>query len=284
MLKDNHSTTISRFRKLSTRKKIILMSLWPMINDHQKSRSQAKQEELPRKVVVVGATSGIGLALAEQYADMGWRVGVAGRRLERLKAFQQKHLGQAFIKQIDVTNPIKACIQLDYLIDHMQGMEVLIICAGTGDIDPELDWSISDRTIETNVQGFTAIANRGFKYFLERKSGQLAAITSIAGLRGGDVSPSYNASKSYQSNYLQGLQKKAVKTNSNIHITDIKAGFVDTAMAKGDGQFWKASPKKAAKQIVSAIHKKRSVAYVTKRWRLIAWLLMLLPGWFFNRL
>ncbi|WP_185964551.1 SDR family NAD(P)-dependent oxidoreductase [Aliikangiella marina] len=255
-----------------------------MINDHQKSRSQAKQEELPRKVVVVGATSGIGLALAEQYADMGWRVGVAGRRLERLKAFQQKHLGQAFIKQIDVTNPIKACIQLDYLIDHMQGMEVLIICAGTGDIDPELDWSISDRTIETNVQGFTAIANRGFKYFLERKSGQLAAITSIAGLRGGDVSPSYNASKSYQSNYLQGLQKKAVKTNSNIHITDIKAGFVDTAMAKGDGQFWKASPKKAAKQIVSAIHKKRSVAYVTKRWRLIAWLLMLLPGWFFNRL
>ena len=62
-------------------------------------------------------------------------------------------------------------------------------------------------------------------------------------------------------------------------VTDIQAGFVDTAMAKGEGEglFWVAPVETAARQIVAAIRRKRSHAYVTRRWRLVAWLLRILP-------
>ena len=64
-------------------------------------------------------------------------------------------------------------------------------------------------------------------------------------------------------------------------VTDIQAGFVDTGMAKGEGEgeglFWVAPVETAARQIVAAIRRKRSHAYVTRRWRLVAWLLRILP-------
>lgn len=242
----------------------------------------AKEE--PEKVIILGATSGIGQALAEEYARKGCIVGIAGRRLDKLKAFQKKHFGQIFIKQIDVTNPIKACIQIDYLIDHMQGLDTFIITAGVGDLDPELDWSINEKVIMTNVSGFTALVNQVYKYFSKQEYGTIAAVTSIAGLRGGNASPGYNASKSFQSCFLEGLRKKTFKLDLAIQITDIKAGFVDTAMAKGNGLFWVSSAQKSAKQIIKAIQNKRSTVYVTKRWRLIAWLLKLLPNWLYHRI
>jgi short-subunit dehydrogenase len=85
------------------------------------------------------------------------------------------------------------------------------------------------------------------------------------------------------SNYAEGLSIKASKLNRNIHITDIKPGFIDTKMAKGNGRFWVASPAKAARQIVTAIHKKKRVAYITKRWWLIAQLMKLMPYAIYRR-
>jgi len=55
-------------------------------------------------------------------------------------------------------------------------------------------------------------------------------------------------------------------------------------MAKGEGQFWVAPPKKAAKQILNAIRKKRKIAYITKRWSLIAWILKLLPKIIYDKM
>ena len=78
--------------------------------------------------------------------------------------------------------------------------------------------------------------------------------------------------KAYMSNYLEGLRKKAHKENLPIAVTDIKPGFVDTEMARGEGKFWVASPQLAAEQIYSAIVHKKSHAYITRRWRLIGWL------------
>ena len=66
-------------------------------------------------------------------------------------------------------------------------------------------------------------------------------------------------------------------------ILDAQPGFVDTAMAKGEGLFWVASPEKAASQIVKAIKRRKTHVYVTGRWRLIAWMLRLMPNWLYNR-
>jgi short-subunit dehydrogenase len=90
------------------------------------------------------------------------------------------------------------------------------------------------------------------------------------------VAPAYNASKAYQINYLSGLRKKMEKLQLPIYITDIKPGFVDTDMAKGEGKFWVAPVNKAASQIITAIKAKRKIVYITKRWRLIGFVFHLI--------
>ena len=75
---------------------------------------------------------------------------------------------------------------------------------------------------------------------------------------------------------MDALRGKAAKSGEKIAITDIRPGFVDTGMAKGDGKFWVAPLGKAARQIISAIQKRRKIAYITKRWRIIGFALRLL--------
>jgi short-subunit dehydrogenase len=104
------------------------------------------------------------------------------------------------------------------------------------------------------------------------------AISSVAGLRGSSIAPAYNATKAFQINYLEGLRQKAAKLNSQFFVTDIRPGFVDTAMAKGEGQFWVASVDKAVDQILAAIKKKKKIVYVTKRWKLVADILKMIPA------
>jgi len=86
------------------------------------------------------------------------------------------------------------------------------------------------------------------------------------------------------SNYLEGLRKKVAKEKIDITITDIQPGFVDTAMSKGDGLFWVATPQKAAKQIYQVIQQKKKKAYITKRWVIIAWLLKIIPDFIYNKI
>ena len=240
--------------------------------------------EHPLKVIVIGGTSGIGEQLALDYARAGNLVGVTGRRLEKLKEVQHKYFGQIFIKQMDVTKPVQAVIQLDYLIEKLGGLDLLIYSSGTGHINQELEFDKEHLTIETNVIGFTAIADRALNVFIKQQNGHLVNISSINALRGSDAAPAYAASKAYSSNYMEGLRKKIFKAQLPIYLTDIKPGFVDTDMAKGEGLFWVASTEKASRQIRKAIIKKKKSAYITKRWRLIGWLLKLAPDWLYFRI
>ena len=139
-------------------------------------------------------------------------------------------------------------------------------------------------TISTNVMGFTAMTNIAIKHFIKQGFGHLVGISSVAAIRGDSEGPAYNASKAFMSNYLQGIRKKIIKAKLPINITDIKPGFADTAMAKGDNLFWISSPIEAASQIFDAIEKKKAHAYITKRWSIIAWLLKILPEVIYNRI
>ena len=84
--------------------------------------------------------------------------------------------------------------------------------------------------------------------------------------------------------YLQRLSVRAHKEEKEITITDIQSGFVDTQMAKRSGLFWVASSQKVAIQIYTVIFKKRKHGYTTKRWRIIALLLKILPDRLYHRL
>ncbi|MCP4547471.1 MAG: SDR family NAD(P)-dependent oxidoreductase [bacterium] len=234
------------------------------------------------KTIIIGASSGIGSALAQVLSEQGHAVGLTGRRHELLLEVQATLPGPAYVRRMDVADQDSAMGILHELIGEMGGLDLLIINAGTGSIDPDLPWENEKSTIDVNVSGFTALANCGYHHFLEQRSGHLVGISSIAALRGGPAA-AYCASKAYISNYLQGLRYRIAKADLPIAVTDIQPGFVQTAMAKGDRVFWSATTRQAAEQIATAIRGRRKHAYITRRWRLIAWLIRALPDRIIHR-
>ncbi|MDR2424710.1 MAG: SDR family NAD(P)-dependent oxidoreductase [Prevotellaceae bacterium] len=235
-----------------------------------------------KKVIIIGATSGIGRGLAEIYKNQGYMVGITGRRVELLD--QLCASSPSFVKkEMDVTDMESVVSQLEELTAELGGFDLIIISSGVGEINESLDFDIEKRTIDTNVAGFTRVCDWAFNRCVEQQSGHLVGISSIAALRGNRYAPAYFASKAYQMNYLEGLRQKARSLKKPIFITDIRPGFVDTALAKGENVFWAAPVEKAAKQIYSAICRKKKTAYITKRWRLVAVLLRLLPKMIYDR-
>lgn len=236
------------------------------------------------KAVVIGATSGIGKEVARVLSQNNYVVGLAGRRVELLSQLQREMPVKTYTKRIDVTQPTEAMRLLKELVEEMGGMDLIVISSGVGFINPDLHWEQEKDTIAVNVSGFTAVANVAFQHFCKQGSGHLVGISSVAALRGSSDAPAYNASKAFVSNYMEGLRQKAGKMGMSVTVTDIQPGYVDTAMAKGEGAFWVAPPEKAARQIFQAIVAGKKHAYVTRRWRMIGWMLKVMPDWMYNKL
>lgn len=237
-----------------------------------------------KKAIIIGASSGIGKELARILAKEHYILGLAARRVELLHQLQDELDTDTYVKYIDISQTDEAMIRLSELITEMKDVNIIIITSGTGYINHELDWLKEKETIDVNVSGVTSMINVSLKYFIERNSGQLVVISSVASLRGGSDGPAYNASKAYVSNYLEGIRCKVKKNKLNITITDIRPGLVNTEMAKGNGLFWVQPVEKAAHQIYTKIDKKKDVAYVTKRWRIVAFLMQRIPNWLFYKL
>lgn len=230
-----------------------------------------------RKAIIIGASSGIGRELARVLAQDGYTLGLVGRRVDLLNALQRELPAPSFVRQVDVSQTSEAMGQMEGLIGEMGAVDLIVISAGVGFINTDLDWEKEKAAIDTNVSGFAAMANVAVRHFIRQSSGHLVGISSIAALRGSGASPAYNASKAFMSNYMEGLRQKMYKLKLPVIVTDVQPGLVDTAMAQGEGLFWVAPPEKAAQQIYKVIRSRRKHAYVTKRWRSIAWLLKLAP-------
>lgn len=237
---------------------------------------------MTKKAIVIGASSGIGRALAKLLDKEGYQLGVAARREEKLQTLRRQLHEPNYSSAFDVAAP-NASDKLKELIIDMGGVDIIVISAGTGALDRQLSLDNEFRAIHTNVLGFVAMANVAYHHFRQRGGGHLVGISSIAALRGGPAT-AYNASKAFVSNYLQGLRFLATKTEVKMDITDVQPGFVDTDMAQGDRLFWVAPVDKAAGQIMQAIRYRRRHVYVTRRWRLLAWLLKLMPENLYHRL
>lgn len=237
-----------------------------------------------KKAIVIGASSGIGKALALLLADNGYMVGITGRSAGLLAELEAANPSQIKASAFDATHTEEMGHHLNELVARLGGLDLLVFSSGTGELNPNLAIELEMPAIELNVKAFNAAMVWGCHYFEQQKRGHLTVISSIAGLRGGAFAPAYNASKAYQINYLEGLRQRATKQKLPIAFTDIRPGFVNTAMAKGDQLFWVASPEKAAKQIFQAIQWKKSVKYVSKRWALVAVLFKILPRFVYQRL
>ena len=178
-------------------------------------------------ILIIGATSGIGKELLNQYVVQGHSVIACGRR-------------ENILNELSTQNSSVQGVQLD-------------IC----DID----------STSQTISGLFAQTR-----------------TSVGGLRGEPAAPAYSASKAYQMNYAEALKKKAFKNLPSLTITEIRPGLVDTAMAKGDGLFWVMPTNVVVKQILRAINKKQATCIVTKRWRIVHFIMRHLPRGIYKRI
>ena len=228
-------------------------------------------------IVIIGATSGIGKALFEKYANGANRIGIIGRRTHLLDELHQKYPSKTISTKGDITHLEEIEQAINTLHDMLGKIDLAIVCAGIGEINTTLDYAVERPTIDTNVVGWTFVIDMLYHIFEQQGHGHLVAITSAGGLRGEPMAPAYSATKAYQINYMEALRKKAFKNGRHITVTDIRPGLVDTAMAKGEGLFWVMPVEKVAGQIIAAIRKQKSVAYVTKRWHVLAVINKFLP-------
>lgn len=233
-----------------------------------------------KKAIVFGATSGIGKRLTELLVKDNYKVAITGRRLEKLEELKKTFPNQILIKQNDIQQVEDVEKVFNEIVEEFKTVDLIIQSSGVGFVNSKLEWEKENETIQTNVIGVTKLYDLAYNLFRKQEFGHLVGISSIASLRGNRAAPAYFASKAYQKAYLESLyiKTKSIKSKK-VFITDIRPGFVNTAMALGDGIFWMVPLEKATKQIYAAIKKRRRVAYVSKRWRLVAWVLKLVPSW-----
>jgi short-subunit dehydrogenase len=239
-----------------------------------------------KKVVIIGASSGIGKELARVFSKQGFTVGLTARRVDLLKELQKSLPTTSFIKHMDLCEVDSSTVALQELITEMGGVDILVINSGTGYDNPVLEWEKEKPSIDVNIMGFTAMAVAATNYFIKKEQGHLVGISSVAAIRPFRLCPAYGASKAFISFYLKGLRHKFAKQGlKNIYVTDIKPGFVDTPMTKNNEKmFWVSTAEKAATQIYDAIIAKKKEAFITKRWRLAAFIMRVLPDFIYNRL
>ena len=232
---------------------------------------------MSKNAIVFGATSGIGRELAKLLVKDGYMVLITGRRLEMLNSLKEENPDQYRIRQHDITHfkdTEKLFQEIPSFFDHI---DLIVHNSGIGENNFNLEWQKDLPTLETNVIGATMIYQVSYNYFRKQGFGHLVSITSIASLIGNRHIPAYHASKAYQSNYMESLWMKAKRTKkAKITVTNILPGYVDTDIIDGPA-FWMAPLDKAVKQIYTAIKKKKRKAYITKRWRLVAFMMKIVP-------
>lgn len=236
-----------------------------------------------KKAIIIGASSGIGKALARELVQNKYRVGITGRREAHLLELQKEQPEQIQVAAFDTTEP-NAIEQLEALEKRLGGIDLFIISAGIGHLNLDYDYSLENETNQLNVFAFTRLVNWSMRYFEKQGWGHLVNISSVASRRGGRQAPAYSASKAYQSIYLEGMAQKVAYDKLPIYTTDVRPGFVKTAMAKADKMFWVSSKEKAARQIFQSIQRKKRIVYISRRWVIIAWILERIPWFIYKRM
>lgn len=233
-----------------------------------------------KKVIIIGASSGIGRRVATDFARVGMEVGIAARSEKKLRAICDAYPDRIVYKTIDITAP--DCEKRFYdLIEMRGGMDILLLASGVGSINPQLDTDTDIHTVSTNVDGFVRIVNAAYRYFRDTATltaGQIAVITSVARTKGIGIAASYSSSKRFQSTYIDALDQLAHQEHVNVRFTDIRPGFIRTPLLHDNHQFpMEMTLDYAAPLIETAILKRKRIAVIDSRWRAVTALWSMIP-------
>ncbi len=232
-----------------------------------------------KRIVIMGASSGIGLRTAEIFALTGWHVGVAARNEGPLRALKEMFPTQVEYEVIDVTRS-DAPHKLTELIRRLGGMDVYFHVAGIFSENPSLDLDKEVAVTETNTTGFVRMVDTAYHYFcLTRIKGTIAAVTSVAGVKGIGRMAAYSASKRFQWNYLEALEQLSNNKRAGISFIDIRPGWVRTPLLDKERKYpVSMSLDHVAPLVVDAIERKIRIAVVDWRWAIGVFFWRLIPG------
>jgi short-subunit dehydrogenase len=243
-----------------------------------------------KRVVIVGATDGLGRELATVYASRGFWVALLGRNASKLSALVaelSKRFPDATVAGVvcDVLDSSRIEPAFREAIAAIGHCDLFIYVAGVMHATDGVT-SVPDEdaeTFEVNTVAAARMLGLAANYFREARRGHLAAISSIAGDRGRKGNPAYTASKAGLTKFLEGLRGRLFPFG--VTVSTVKPGYVATKMAAGKpGQFWVCPADEAARIIADRLEKKHEVFYVYRRWALLGIALRLVPGWLFKRI
>jgi short-subunit dehydrogenase len=242
-----------------------------------------------KRVVVVGATDGLGKALAAEYASRGFWVALVGRSPEKLAAVAAELTGRypdATVASVvcDLRDGARLEPAFREAIAAIGHCDLFVFNAGVmfrGDGTTAV--AAEDReTMDVNATSAVVLLGLAANYFREARRGQIAGISSIAGDRGRKGNPAYNASKAAMTAYLEGLRNRLY--SSGVTVSTVKPGFVATKLTEGKkGLFWVVSPEEAARTIADRLERRHEVFYVYRRWGLFGLALHHVPRFLFKR-
>lgn len=227
--------------------------------------------------IVVGGSSGIGKAIAEQLLAEGWKVGLTSRKLGNLAGMAEQFGDRVGVKAVDLDDPDGTRVALRDFAEELGGVDLWVLNAGTGVLNRDFAWEPERQTIATNVMGFAAMTDVAVHHCVARGEGRIVGISSVAKKRGHPFTASYSGSKAFVSLYLDGVRMYLKRAAPRVSVTEAAPGYIATPLQQFDEAFWVVSADTAARQIIAATLARRKHAYVPRRWALIAAVLSILP-------
>jgi short-subunit dehydrogenase len=238
------------------------------------------------RVVVVGASSGMGEAMARQLAAAGADVAIVARRESELARLAAERPGKLRPYVHDVNDVDEVPALFERIEQELGPVDGLIYAAGVMPKLEESEYAFEkDRAmVSVNLLGAMAWMNQAAARFEAARGGTILGISSIAGERGRRGNPGYCTTKAALTTYLEALRNRC--SRYGVNVVTIKPGFVDTAMTRGmKGLFWLISAEKAAQQALALARRGNSAAgFVPSRWALVAFIVRNLPSFVFRKL
>ena len=243
-----------------------------------------------QRAIVVGASSGIGEAIARQLAAGGAAVALLGRRepdLQRVaRDIAASGRGRALVAAHDVTRYELTNELFAHLIAELGGLDLFVYAAGVqfNPAEGEYDFAKDRAMLETNALGLIAWGDVVAPHFEAARRGTILGLSSIAGERGRRSFPGYSTSKAAMTAYLEALRNRV--SRSGVNVVTIKPGFVDTALTKGmPNLLWLISADRAAELALQIARRGGSPsACVPWRWSLVAFVVRHMPSFVFRKL
>lgn len=243
-----------------------------------------------RRGIIIGASVGLGAALARKLAREGYSLALLARSKDKLDTLCNEINtagGNALAYEHDVSEYNKVPGLLRRIVADLGGLDLIVFVAGVnyppGGID-KYNFENDRMMIEINLIGAMAWLTPIAEMFQSAGAGQIVGIASVAGDRGRVANPGYNTSKAGLATYLEALRNRL--TRHGVNVLTVKPGFMKTEMlkaAQGPTPF-AIEPEKAADYIFMAMKKRKQLIYTASIWRWIMLVIQLTPSFIFRRL